>query len=150
MPRTTLVLPTSTTSRFTIGNRLLRDHELARADGRHLVAVGKQRAALIVDTHPLAARGAVADHGCDAIARFVNGVGAPLPKNGLSIKLLAQPPVEMLHELLGRRVDAAELLGHLADGHRVRPALVLDRLDIDAGADQQKRAAVLDSGLDED
>src|SRR6266550_4940498 len=150
MPRTTLVLPTSTTSRLDIENRLLRDHKLARAHRQDLVAVAKQCAALIVDSHPCAAGGALADHRCDAIARFVNGVRPPFAEDALAIKWRRQSPVEMPHELLRRGVNAVESFCDFANRDSVRPGVIRDRFNVDACADQQEGAVVLDARLDED
>src|SRR5581483_1579445 len=164
-----LVLPTSTTSRLDIATRLtevtcrawlrvpcsrrtraLHDDQLAGADGDHFAAVAQLRAALIVDADPRPARAAVADHGGDAIARFVNGVRAPLGQHGLPVDRSAQARVEVLDELLGRGGDAVEFLGDFADGDRVRPGLVLDRLDVDADSHEDVRAIVLHARLDQD
>src|SRR5579872_4379855 len=150
MPRTMLVLPTSTTRRLDIANRLLRHDQLAGADGQHFAAVAKLRAALLVDADPRSARGAVADDGGDAVARFVNRIRPPLVEDRFSVERHAQPPVDMLDELLGRSADAVESFGDLADGDRVRPRLVFDRLHVDADADQQVRAIVLHARFDED
>src|SRR5581483_1218461 len=155
-----LVLPTSTTSRLDIATRLtegtcrawlrvpcsrrtraLHDDQLAGADGDHFAAVAQLRAALIVDADPRPAG--------DAIARFVNGVRAPLGQHGLPVDRSAQARVEVLDELLGRGGDAVEFLGDFADGDRVRPGLVLDRLDVDADSHEDVRAIVLHARLDQ-
>src|SRR2546428_6927087 len=151
MPRTTLVLPTSTTSRLDIENRLLRHHQIARADRHHFIAISQQRAARFVDSNPGAAGRAIADDAGDAVAGLVHGERPPLRKNHLAIEGIAEPLVEMFDECLDGRRDATEIaLGDLADRDRVRAAVIVDRLDIDSDADDQEQPVVLHAGLDED
>src|SRR5207245_2535012 len=114
MPRTTFVLPTSTTRRLDIENRLLRHDEIAGADSQNLIAISKKRAALLVDADPRPGRCAVADDARDAIAGLVDCVLPPLAQNRQAIERSAEAAIEMLNEGFGGSVDAPKLFTHLA------------------------------------
>src|SRR5437899_10893587 len=103
MPRTTLELPTSTTRRLDIGDRLpvasyrlpkasdnwqpstgnpsLRDQKIARADSGHFVSIAEKRASRFINAHPRSTDGPIADDAGNAIARFVDRQRAPLCEN---------------------------------------------------------------------
>src|SRR5579884_807863 len=130
--------------------RFLHHDQLARTDRQHFAAVSQLRAALVVDADPRSADRAFADDRRDAIARLVNSVLAPLFQHRIAIHRRAQPSIQMLDELLGRRGDAVEFLRHFADRDGVWPRLIRERLDVDAGADHDVRAIVLVARFDQD
>src|SRR5882672_5107799 len=101
MPRTTFVFPTSTTRRLDIENRLLRHHQVARADRQDFLAIAQHRATLVIDSDPRPAHGAVADYRSDAIAGFVNGERAPFLENRMAIEWPGETIVEMFDECFG-------------------------------------------------
>src|SRR5436190_3535590 len=109
MPRTMLVLPTSTTSRLDgIADRLRQD-QIARADGDRSLAVAQHRAAVLVDSGPCAADGALADDAADAVAHGVHGQVAPLVEHALPVEGPRQTGIDVLDERFGREADAAKI-----------------------------------------
>src|SRR5206468_12613424 len=105
---------------WTFGNRLLRHHQVARADAQDFLPVAEHRPALFVDSDPRAADSALADDAGDAVAGLVNAQRAPFCKNGVTIERPGEAIVEVFDERFGRRGDAAEVsLRHLPDGYGV-------------------------------
>src|SRR6266849_827585 len=150
MPRTMLLLPTSTTRRLDINDRVLRHDQVAGADRHDFVAVAHHRAPLIVDADPGAVDGAFADHRCDAIAGFVHRQRTPLRQDRLAVEGPAQASVEVLDERLDGLRDAAECaLRNLADGDGVRPRVIANRIDVDSNPDDEECPIVLYARLDE-
>src|SRR5581483_1688607 len=132
--------------------RSLRLHQdqLARTDRDRFRTIAQQRAALLVDAGPGPVHGALADDTGDAIAGLVDGEAPPFGDHAIVIERMRELRVDVLDERHRRILDPGEgAMRHLGDGHRVRPDVVLHRLDVDADADENVSALFLNTRLDQ-
>src|SRR5205807_6921151 len=132
-----------------IVERVSNENQIAGTDRRRLVSAAQKCAAMLVDAGPRSFKGALADHAVDSVALLVNGVAPPLVEHRIAIERFAEALVEMFDERLGGDVDAAKVARDFGDRNRVRARIVGDRLDVDAGSDQQERALVVDACFDQ-
>src|SRR5207248_2145214 len=124
------------------------ENQVAGADGSRLVSAAQKRAAMLVDAAPRSFDGALADDAVDAVALLVNRVAPPFIEHRVAVERLAEPLVEMFDEGLGGHVDPAKIARDQRDRRGVGTIVVRDRLDVDAGPDQQKRALLVDARFD--